>query len=52
MLSELDFDALTDIERRKLFVGLTRAHLAVELVLSPRAEACLARALGGQAGQA
>lgn len=46
MLSELDFDALTDIERRKLFVGLTRAHLAVELVLSPRAEACLARALG------
>ena len=46
VLSELDFDALTDIERRKLFVGLTRAHLAVELVLSPRAEACLARALG------
>jgi hypothetical protein len=35
VLSELDFDALTDIERRKLFVGLTRAHLAVELVLSP-----------------
>ncbi|WP_300439973.1 nuclease-related domain-containing DEAD/DEAH box helicase [Zoogloea sp.] len=46
VLSELDFDALTDIERRKLFVGLTRAHLAVEMVLSPRAEACLAKALG------
>lgn len=46
VLTELDFDTLSDIERRKLFVGLTRAHLAVELVLSPRAEACLARALG------
>lgn len=45
VLSELDFDELTDIERRKLFVGLTRAHLAVEMVLSTRAEACLARAL-------
>lgn len=45
VLTELDFEELTDIERRKLFVGLTRAHLAVEMVLSIRAEACLARVL-------
>ena len=45
VLSELDFDTLDDKVRRKLFVGLTRAHLAVEMVLSEAANACLVREL-------
>lgn len=44
VLSELDFAELSQKERRKLFVGFTRAHLAVEMVLSQSAEQCLARA--------
>lgn len=47
VLSEVDFSELGDMERRKLFVGLTRAHLAVEVVLSREAEACLAEILAG-----
>ena len=46
VLSEVDFAELTTTERRKLFVGLTRARMAVEIVLSPQAERCLADALG------
>lgn len=45
VLTELDFDTLDDSARRKLFVGLTRAHIAVEMVLSQAANACLAREL-------
>lgn len=43
VLYNIDFDTVTDAERRKLFVGLTRGQLRVDLVLSERA----ARALLG-----
>ncbi|TCS35621.1 nuclease-like protein [Paucimonas lemoignei] len=42
IVSELDFSELTPLERRKLFVGLTRAIMAVDVVLSPQTERCLA----------
>lgn len=38
ILSEVDFSIMTDVERNKLFVGLTRAQMAVEIVLSCDAE--------------
>lgn len=41
VLSEVNFADLTPIERRKLFVGMTRAQMAVEVVLSELAEQCL-----------
>jgi len=41
VLSEIDFDEFDDAAKRKLFVGLTRAQLAVEVVLSEQAAACL-----------
>ncbi len=41
VLSEVDFAELNDKERRKLFVGLTRGQMAVEIVLSVRAEQIL-----------
>jgi hypothetical protein len=41
VLTEVDFEALDDKARRQLFVGLTRAHLAVEVVLTERAAGCL-----------
>ncbi|MDO4233232.1 MAG: ATP-binding domain-containing protein, partial [Lautropia sp.] len=41
VITELDFDTLTERDRRALFVGMTRSCLAVELVLSPAAERCL-----------
>jgi hypothetical protein len=47
VLTEIDFEALTDVDKRKLFVGLTRAQIAVEIVLSVQAEACLAARLQG-----
>jgi len=50
VFSELDFEVLDDPVRRKLFVGMTRAHLSVELVLSPRSERCLAERLDGPGG--
>ena len=46
ILSEVDFTELTDKERRKLFVGMTRAQLNLQVVLSDQAEACFASALG------
>jgi len=46
ILSEVDFTELTDQERRKLFVGMTRAQLNLQIVLSAQAEACFASALG------
>lgn len=41
VISELDFAELTPLERRKLFVGLTRASMAAEIVLSLQSERCL-----------
>lgn len=38
VLTEVAFAELTAVEKRKLFVGLTRAQMAVEIVLSPEAE--------------
>ena len=46
ILSEVDFTELTDQERRKLFVGMTRAQLNLQIVLSSQAEACFADVLG------
>jgi len=43
VLTEIDFDALDDKARRKLFVGLTRAQLAVEVVLTEQAASCLTK---------
>ena len=34
---EIDFDELTVVNARKLFVGMTRGQLKVELVMSDRA---------------
>ena len=41
VLAEVDFTELTPLERRKLFVGMTRAQMAVEIVLSAQADAIL-----------
>lgn len=41
ILSEMDFSNLDDIERRKLFVGITRGQMAINLVISERSEAVL-----------
>ena len=46
VVTELDFEELDEAARRRLFVALTRAGMAVELVLSERAERCLAGVLG------
>jgi hypothetical protein len=43
---EFDFDELDERNRRKLFVALTRARMTATVVLSTRAEACLATLLG------
>lgn len=45
VLSEIDFTDITDIERNKLFVGLTRAQMAVVVILSPAADECLRKLL-------
>jgi hypothetical protein len=47
ILSEVDFSELSAVEKRKLFVGMTRAQMAVELVVSPGAEAVFAALLSG-----
>jgi hypothetical protein len=41
VLCEVDFDALSDKELRKLFVGFTRAQFRLECVLSDRAATAL-----------
>ena len=41
VLTEVDFETFDDKARRQLFVGLTRAQLAVEVVLTERAAKCL-----------
>jgi hypothetical protein len=42
VLCEVDFESLTELDKRKLFVGLTRAQMRVDLVLSERAGRALA----------
>jgi SAM-dependent methyltransferase len=46
VITEFDFAALDDAARRRLFVALTRAQMAAELVLSVQAERCLSSAFG------
>ena len=45
VITEVDFLEITPLERRKLFVGMTRAMMTVEIVLSNNAEACFAKLL-------
>lgn len=45
ILTEVDFEELDEHERRKLFVGITRARRTLVLVVSERAERQLAEAL-------
>lgn len=47
ILTEVDLEQLNPHERAKLFVGMTRARMAVSLVLTQRAAAVLAQALDG-----
>lgn len=42
VLTEADFEEIDDQVRRKLFVAMTRAHMAMAIVLSEKAEQCLA----------
>src|SRR5690606_15453898 len=44
-LSEIDFDEMDDEARRRLYVGMTRAKLALALVLTPEAMRALERSL-------
>jgi superfamily I DNA and RNA helicase len=46
VLAEMDFVELGEAERRKLFVGMTRAQVALEVVVSREAERCFAGVLG------
>lgn len=41
VLCEVDFETLTERDKRKLFVGLTRAQMRVDVVLSERAALAL-----------
>ena len=43
VLTEVDFETFDDKARHQLFVGLTRAQLAVEVVLTEQAAGCLNR---------
>ena len=45
VLAEVDFEQLDEGARRRLFVGMTRAQLALEVVVSRAAEAALGGAL-------
>jgi superfamily I DNA and RNA helicase len=45
VLAEVDFDQLDEAARRRLFVGMTRAQLGLEVVVSRRTEADLAALL-------
>ena len=46
VFTEIDFEELEKRERRKLFVGMTRASMALEMVLSSRAASCMAGLIG------
>lgn len=45
VLCEVDFEALTERERKKLFVGMSRAKLRLECIVSERTEQVLAALL-------
>ena len=45
VFTEIDFDDMSDKDRKKLFVGLTRAQMAVEVVIAPSAYAWFAKQL-------
>lgn len=45
ILSEVDFVELSPLEKRKLFVGMTRAQMAVEIVVSDTTESVFAARL-------
>jgi len=45
VLCEVDLESLTERDKRKLFVGLTRAQMRVDVVLSERAARALADCL-------
>lgn len=45
VLTEIDFEALTDLEQHMLFVGMTRASMHLEMVMSERAEEVLSNRL-------
>jgi hypothetical protein len=51
VITEFDFARLDEAARSRLFVALTRARMAAELVLSTAAECCLAAAFGENADQ-
>lgn len=46
VLAEVGFSALSAQDRKKLFVGMTRAQMALEIVLSVEAEQCMMAAIG------
>lgn len=50
VLTEIDFATLGEAERGMLFVGMTRARLHLELVMSERADAALKRVLASEDG--
>ena len=45
VLTEVDFEQFDEAVRRRLFVGMTRAQLGLEVVVSRAAEAALGGAL-------
>jgi len=45
VLCEVDFEELTPVHARKLFVGMTRGQVRVEVVLSERAAGVLSEKL-------
>lgn len=45
VLTELDFEALDEVASRRLFVGMTRAHVGLEMVMSRVSENALAQAI-------
>jgi hypothetical protein len=45
ILSELSFDELNDLEARKLFVGMTRAQLALSMIMTKQVELILSERL-------
>lgn len=46
VLTEVHFDELGAMDRKRLFVGMTRAQMALEIVLSDSAEKCMMASLG------
>lgn len=47
VITEIDFESFGTLERNMLFVGMTRARMHLELVLTERAAALLGAALAG-----